>query len=290
LGTIVGPVLVAFSALGWTQFVRSLRPSTARVVLYGVGAVGSVGAVLLLLGNIRTSLDYVDNRQQQAVFSVSYDVDQAVAWGRQYGGADGDELNVLTDSYIDRLWLAQQLVDRPLTSFPYLTGDYFFTWSYVDRQPRRYLLASRDILTTFPPGSIVEANAGYVLYDTSRTAGVVISPTTNWFEGEGTRDDHIQWMSNDGDVVVMRWSPTEPVQVELKSVPTLERVGIDVVGEGEEDLGSMVVTSTSTWHPLDLPDGYVAYVRFENAPPAVPPGNGDARPLSVGLQDVTSAG
>ena len=225
-------------------------------------------------------------------WSIRPEVVEAAGWIHHYAGdEEGAAATVLTDDYIDRLWLVDGLRDLDDVTYPYLTPDYFGRTGFSDGVATRFVLVSRAILTNATPQAVVAENDRYVLLDTAGASAWFILALEGFGAPEPMDAGRVRiWMGDTGSLLVMRTARATPVRLAVEPNALLLPDVVRVSGPGDSAVGDLDLVQPSAELELPLPGEDIATVRLSSAKPAVSPSAADPRLLAVSIVAPTAAG
>jgi hypothetical protein len=199
---------------------------------------------------------------------------------------------VLDTQVWDQVWLQYDLRDMTDLDFPYLVYTYSngqSTTRFFDGSSRRYAVVESALLMDVSPGVVVGGSGDFSFLDLSRGSAVIALGAGLSFNpvSDDTGIGLVQWMTDDGQLLVFHSASVTRITLTLVAVPQLAPNTVEVESGGQV-LATATVTATRVEVPVDLPPGNAALLTLQGSRAAavVPP---DGRLRSIGLVGVQAA-
>ena len=271
-------LFLMLATLGLAEGVRRLQRMRREA--------GLAALAVVVLGGL--GFLYVNHRSIDAVASTAdptRHVDsafaQATQWISQNAGPDGTNAMVVSGDHFDQLWLLYATRDMSRLSYPFVYQDYagvppFF---YNDGRVRRWAVVDVNTFLDADPSVIVGGNARFRFLDLSRGRAVIAVGANNFMSTQPAKPGMpTQWMSNDGDLLVVHTAGTRGVELEASALTQVSPEQVAITGIGVAPL-TWTVTIDSV---LDVPlPSDMTILHLHNSVAAAHPSPGDPSLLSI---------
>lgn len=286
------PLVLLTSAAGFAMLISRLWSQLRQVGSIRIAALVSVPLAAAGAGfpvaNIASSVRW-EREFHVAARSVDPTLLEGVTWVQKLDPRGGDTM-IVNSNFFAQLWLTYELRRQEQLAWPVLYPDYMHIDRYArwDGQPRRYALVGRDEYVDADAGVIIRENARFRLLDLSLGEALIAIPSVNWVGGEKTSKGVAHWMSDAGEMVVIRTpGASVDVVVEGAGMPDLAPLTLSVHTAEREGIAELSFPADLTEHRLSLPDRPRVLLFFVNARPTHKLSFGDdPPPLSFYLNDV----
>jgi len=292
LVAVTFPMVMLAVAAGYAALLTRLRaPSLDRLLRPAAAAMAVLTAVFAVV-DVHTVLPYLAPVPDPYPASAIYDtngLDAVHSWLLSVAGPTGSNAMVLDTQVWDEVWLMYSLRGMTDLNFPYVEYPYSNagpTTQRFDGHSRRYAVVERDLLTDVNPADVVGGTTGFAFLDLSRGtaiisvgAGLSFNPVSD-DPGIGT----VQWMANDGQLLIFHSSSVSDITLTLRAVPQLSPNTVQI-RDGNQLLATSTVTANPVEVPIELPPGDAVLLTLDGSRAAavVPP---DTRLRSIGLVGV----
>jgi hypothetical protein len=290
------PVVMLAVAAGYGALLARLRPPRLGRLLRPAAAVLAAALIAVFATvNVHTVLPYLAPSPTPYAASEIYNAQEFTAarnWLLSVAGPAGRDAMVLDTQVWDQVWLQYDLRDMTDLDFPYLVYTYSngqSTTRFFDGSSRRYAVVESDLLMDVSPGVVVGGSGDFSFLDLSRGSAVIALGAGLSFNpvSDDTGIGLVQWMTDDGQLLVFHSASVTRITLTLVAVPQLAPNTVEVESGGQV-LATATVTATRVEVPVDLPPGNAALLTLQGSRAAavVPP---DGRLRSIGLVGVQAA-
>jgi len=287
------PVVMLAVAAGYAALLTRLRPPHLDWLVRRF-ATGLAAALIVVFAavNIQTVLPYLapaPNLNPEAGIYNSQEFHAVRTWLLSVAGPTGRDAMVLDTQVWDQVWLQYTLRDMIDLNFPYVVYEYNYgpgTLRYFDGTGRRYAVVESDLLMETSPGVVVGGIGDFSFLDLSKGTAVIAVGAGLSFNpvSQDPVIGTVQWMSNDGLLLIFHSPSVTRVELSLVAVPQLTPISV-TVDDGAQVLATTNVPADGVEVSVHLPPGNAALLTLYASRPAavVPP---DGRLRSIGLTGV----
>ncbi len=229
------------------------------------------------------------NHRSVAVVAAAADptrhVDSAFAdatqWIRAHAGPDGANAMVVSADHFDQLWLLYATRGMSKLAYPFVYQDYAGVepLHYNDGRLRRWAVVDVHTFLDADASVVVGRDSRFLFLDLSRGRAIIAVGATNFLSSQPTAGGMpSQWMSNDGDLLVVHTEGTPAVELEASALAQTSPETVTVSGNGVSPITWSVTADSVVTVPL--PSG-IAILHLHNSVPAAHPSPGDPSQLSI---------